>query len=114
MLWKYFNNRCNRLAFCALALCWTVATRTASAESYWAHDKAAHFSASYGLSLSTTLILRKTELPRWLSVVIGCGGTLLLGTMKELVVDDGYSWGDQAANGAGAMTSAIFTFTFEL
>ena len=77
-------------------------------------DKAAHAFGSYSLSLTTSLILRKLDVARWQAVLIGGASTLALGTFKELVLDERYSWLDQAANASGVAASTLFVFTFEL
>jgi VanZ family protein len=71
----------------------------------------AHVVVSYSITLTTAVIARKLELPRWQAVVLGVAATAVLGTIKELV-DDEFQWGDQLANslGAGAATAVVFTF----
>jgi hypothetical protein len=85
--------------------------RCAAADQLFTDDKAAHLATSYG-TLSTALILRKVDLPRWEAVAIACGITLALGTIKGLFTDDPYSWLDQRANLLGTAGGAAFVFIF--
>lgn len=74
-------------------------------------DKQAHIAVSYGVTLTVAVIARHYEVTRWKAVLAGAATALVLGTLKELV-DDPYSWGDQAANtiGAGAAVGVVFAF----
>ena len=92
----------------------TLSTPGAAADELWSQDKAAHVAGSYCLALTTTLVLRRFDVPRWLSVVIASATTLAVGTIKELAFDDRYSWLDQAANTTGVAASAGLVFTLEL
>ncbi len=77
-------------------------------------DKQLHIAAAYGLSLTGTLLFeKKAELPRWKSVLYASIITLLVGTAKELMVDDTYSAGDQWGNLIGTAGSAAMVFAFE-
>lgn len=76
-------------------------------------DKQAHVATSYGITLTVATIASRYELRRWQAVLLGVATTLVLGTTKELV-DDEYSWGDQAANGLGAGAASAVVFAFEL
>jgi len=63
---------------------------------------------------SLPLLLRKLETPRWIAVAAASAFTLLVGTAKELFLDDEYEWSDQTANAVGVTASAIFVFTLAL
>lgn len=77
-------------------------------------DKQAHMAVSYGLTLSSSVVMRRYGVRRWQAVAIAAAATLVLGTFKELVLDDPYSWGDQLANTIGTGTAAAVVFTFRL
>lgn len=76
-------------------------------------DKTAHAAVSYGIALTGTVVLRRFDVERWQAVAIASAVALALGSFKELVLDDRYSWTDQAANGIGVATSAALSFTFQ-
>lgn len=77
-------------------------------------DKQTHILAGYGLSLTSTLLLeKKAHLPRWQAVLYASAFTMLVGTAKELLIDDQYSAGDQWANLIGTAGSAAMVLTFE-
>jgi VanZ family protein len=76
-------------------------------------DKQAHMAVGYAITLTTAVIARKLELPRWQAVAIGVAATAVLGTLKELV-DPPYSWGDQLANTIGSGMAAGVVFAFRL
>jgi len=78
------------------------------------YDKQTHMAVGYGLTLTIAIVARHYEVKRWQAVLLGAATTLLLGTAKELVHDETYSWGDQAANTIGAATAAGLVFTFRL
>lgn len=78
------------------------------------YDKQAHMAVSYGISLTVAVVARRYELARWKAALLGVASALVLGTAKELVHDDTYSWGDQAANTIGAGTAAGVVFVFRL
>ncbi|MBA3499029.1 MAG: YfiM family protein [Myxococcota bacterium] len=78
------------------------------------YDKIAHMSVSYGITLTIAVVARRYEMKRWQSVLLGAATALVLGTGKELIHDETYSWGDQAANTIGAATAAGVVFTFRL
>lgn len=104
----------------ALLLLWSATNAAADAKSLRpvladvGLDKKAHLAVSYGASLSLTLILRRFDVPRWMAITLASAATLAAASIKELVVDDKYSWGDQAANVAGTAVSAGFVLTLEL
>ncbi len=75
-------------------------------------DKQLHIAAAYGLALTSTLLLEK-KLSRTESVLWASLFTILVGTAKELLVDDEYSAGDQWGNLIGTAGSAAMVFTFE-
>lgn len=77
-------------------------------------DKQAHVAATYSISLTTALGLRKLELPRWKAVLVASAAALAVGTLKEVAIDDEFSWGDEIANGVGVGLSAVIVFTLEL
>jgi hypothetical protein len=77
-------------------------------------DKQAHVAVSYGLTLSSTLVLRKAGLERWQAVSIAAATTMLLGTVKEVWIDDRYTWADQGANAIGTGLAVGFVFVLEL
>jgi len=77
-------------------------------------DKQAHVAVSYGLTLTGAVVLRRYRVPRWQAVLIAAAATLALGTFKELVLDDPYSWGDQGANTIGAAAAAGLVLAFRL
>ncbi len=77
-------------------------------------DKQAHLAVSYGLSLTGSLVLRRLDVPRWQAVAIAAAATLALGTVKELVLDDTYTWGDQLGNGLGTSGAAVVVFSLRL
>lgn len=76
-------------------------------------DKQAHVAVGYGITLTTAVIARRFELPRWQAVAIGAAVTAVLGTVKELV-DPPYSWGDQLATTIGSGTAVAVVFAFRL
>ena len=78
------------------------------------YDKIAHMSVSYGITLTVAVVARRYEMKRWQAVLLGAATALVLGTGKELIHDDHYDWGDQAANTIGAATAAGVVFTFRL
>lgn len=89
----------------------------------WAHadgfdpsdyDKQAHMAVGYGLTLTVAVVARRYELPRWKAVALGAATTLVLGTLKELVHDETFSWGDELGNTIGAGTATAVVFTFRL
>ena len=98
----------------SLALLAALAT-PASADSFDLRDvdKQAHVATSYGITLTVATVASRYEVPRWQAVLLGVATTLVLGTTKELV-DEPYSWGDQAANALGASAAAVVVFAFEL
>lgn len=78
------------------------------------YDKIAHMSVSYGITLTVAVVARHYEMKRWKAVLLGAATSLLLGTGKELVHDEEFSWGDEAANTIGVATAAGVVFTFRL
>lgn len=78
------------------------------------YDKIAHMSVSYGITLSVAVVARKYEIKRWQAVLLGAATALVLGTTKELALDETFSWGDEAANSLGAAGAAGLVFTFRL
>lgn len=77
-------------------------------------DKQAHVAVSYGLTLTGAVVARRFDVKRWQAVTIAAAATMALGTFKELVLDDAYSWGDQLANGIGTGAATIVVFSFRL
>lgn len=77
-------------------------------------DKQAHMAVSYGMTLTGAVVARRFEVKRWQAVAIAAAATLTLGTFKELVLDDAYSWGDQLANGIGTGAAAALVLSFQL
>ena len=75
-------------------------------------DKQLHIAAAYGLALTSTLLLEK-KLTRAQSILWASVFTMLVGTAKELLIDDEYSAGDQWGNLIGTAGSAAMVFTFE-
>jgi hypothetical protein len=78
------------------------------------YDKIAHMSVSYGITLTIAVVARHYEMKRWQAVLLGAATALVLGTTKELVYDDEFSWGDETANTIGAAGAAGLVFTFRL
>jgi len=78
------------------------------------YDKIAHMSVSYGITLSVAVVARHYEMKRWQAVLLGAATALALGTAKELVYDETFSWGDELANTIGAAGAAGLVFTFRL
>jgi VanZ family protein len=76
------------------------------------YDKIAHMSVSYSITLSVAVVARRFELERWQAAALGAATALVLGTAKELVHDDEFSWGDELANtiGAGGAVGLVFAF----
>lgn len=81
--------------------------------SFSRNDHQAHIAASYGVALTSTLLLEKKGLSRWESVLYASLGTLTLGLAKELIMDDEASGGDMVANFIGTGLSAGVVFAFE-
>jgi VanZ family protein len=77
-------------------------------------DKQAHVAVSYGVTLTGAVIGTRYRLPRWQAVAVAAAATLVIATVKELVVDDAYSWPDQPANPIGAGAAAAVAFSFRL
>ena len=77
-------------------------------------DKQAHMATSYGITFSITVIARRFEVPRWKALALGAATTAVLGTFKELVIDDPYGWGDQLANTIGSSLAAVVVLAFRL
>lgn len=69
--------------------------------------------ASYSLALTSTLLLEKSGLKRAPAVALASAITLIVGTAKELLIDETHSPGDQMANLIGTATSALTVFIFE-
>lgn len=94
----------------------TALAQPARAESFdpTDYDKIAHMSASYGITLSVAVVARRFEMKRWQAAVLGAASALVLGTAKELVHDDDFSWGDELANTIGAAGAVGLVFTFRL
>src|SRR3989338_8540460 len=62
-------------------------------------DHQLHIAASYGIALTSTLLLEnEADMRRLPAVLWASVFTILLGTAKELLIDDQYSSGDQTAN----------------
>lgn len=77
-------------------------------------DKQAHMATSYGITFTVTVIARRFEIPRWKALALGAATTAVLGTFKELVIDDPYAWGDQLANTIGSSLAAVVVLAFEI
>ncbi len=77
-------------------------------------DKQAHVATSYGLTLTGAVVLQRFRVRRVASVLISVAATLALGTLKELVIDDRFSGGDEIANLIGAGSAAGIVFGFRL
>lgn len=78
------------------------------------YDKIAHMSVSYSITLSVAVVARRFELARWQAAALGAATALVLGTAKELVHDEEFSWGDEAANSIGAGAAIGLVFAFQL
>ena len=77
-------------------------------------DKQAHIAVSYGLALTSTLVLEKHEASLWKAVLYGTLFSLSTGLAKEYLIDKSPSAGDIIADGIGNAMSAGVVFTFEL
>ncbi len=77
-------------------------------------DKQAHVAVSYALTLTGSVVLRRFRVPRWQAVAIAAAATMVLGTFKELALDDEYSWGDQLGNGIGTSAAAVLVLSLRL
>ena len=77
-------------------------------------DKQAHMATSYAITFSVTVIARRFEVPRWQALALGAATTAVLGTFKELVIDDPYAWGDQLANTIGTGVAAVVVLAFRI
>ncbi len=61
-------------------------------------DKQAHVAVSYGLTLTGSLALRRLGLEPWQAAAASAAATLVIGGVKELVIDNRQS-GDHASGG---------------
>ena len=77
-------------------------------------DTQAHICASYGLSLTGTLVLERNQLPRWKAIAVASAATLGLGLLKEIAFDSQFSWSDTLANAVGTGLSVGMVFAFDL
>lgn len=91
-------------------------TGTARADDWdpMAPDKAAHISVSYGITLSVAVVARHYEMKRWQAVLLGAATSLVIGTSKELFVDDSFSWSDETADVVGTAGAVGFVLAFRL
>lgn len=78
------------------------------------YDKKTHMAASYGLTLTVDVLAIHFDLPRWQAALLGAATTLVVGTTKELVLDEQYDWGDQLANSIGITSATVLVFAFRL
>jgi len=97
-----------------MAIAWAPVAQARDSFSLKSQDKQLHMAAAYGLALTSTLLMEKYGMRRAPAVLIASVGTMLIGTGKELLIDDHYSSGDQIGNAIGTTASAIVVFTFQL
>ena len=109
-----YDRAMTRLAALSLVLALPASVARADTFDLTALDKRAHMATSYALTLSVDVVARRFELPRWQAALLGAATTIVVGTAKELVLDDDYDWGDQLANGIGITTATLVVFAFEL
>ncbi|MFM8270500.1 MAG: hypothetical protein ACKN9V_09960 [Pseudomonadota bacterium] len=77
-------------------------------------DHKLHVTSTFGISLATTMILRKAKIPRWQAVLFSSLGTMAFAYGKEKLVDPEYQRGDMIANSIGVATQALVVFSFGL
>jgi len=82
-------------------------------------DKVAHFSVSYGLAISSTVICKKLLRPslephrlRWACPLAASSLALIPGIFKELS-DDRFDWRDMEANVYGVGAAAVFSIAID-
>lgn len=76
-------------------------------------DQQLHFGASFGIALTSTLILENYQVPRGQAILYGSLISLAVGAAKEYAYDKKASQGDMAANVAGIASSALLVWTFD-
>ena len=76
-------------------------------------DQQTHFAVSYGLAMTSTLILEKHNFPRPKSILYGSLITLSAGIAKEYAIDKVASRGDLMADALGTALSAGVVYYFE-
>lgn len=76
-------------------------------------DKLLHISSSYAFTFTTTKFLEK-KLPKWKSLLYAGIATMVIGTTKELMIDDHYSEGDQLGNIIGLAGATVVIISFDL
>lgn len=76
-------------------------------------DKQLHIAASYGATLTGTLLFERAGFSRWTSLILASSLVMTYGLYKEQVIDKVASTPDILANTIGTGSAALMVITFK-